>query len=198
MSSFDDKDEVSIKILDTAQALFQEYGIEDVSMHQVAQASGIGQGTLYRRFPSKNMLCLSLMQNKFQQFMKRTEAYLHSEQAVSAEQKLTTVVSNFLLLAGEDLEWIKQIMRTDRVRDTKVNCFELPPFIFIRDHVQSLLEEAAAEQKLKDVDPFFTACMIATGLTPEKIAYLNDEGYSIEDIADHYCQSFILPLFTEE
>ncbi|GIQ70391.1 TetR/AcrR family transcriptional regulator [Xylanibacillus composti] len=195
MSDLNEKDEVTIKILDTAQTLFQEYGIEDVSMHQIAQSSGIGQGTLYRRFPSKNMLCLSLMKNKFERFMRDTEAYLREARDVPVVQKLTTVVTRLVLLAGEDLEWMKQIMRTDRLRDTKVNCFELPPFVFIRNHVEHLLKEAEAAHKLKPVDPFFTASMIATSLTPEMITYLNDQGYSMEEIAERYCQSFIHPLF---
>lgn len=197
MFNLEFKDEVTIKILDTAQALFQERGIEDVTMHQVAQSAGIGQGTLYRRFPSKNMLCLVLKQKKFMKFMEDIEQYLDRAEQVPVVQKLTTVVTRLVMLAGTDLEWVKQILRTDRLRDTKMNCFELQPFVFIRDRVQELLEEAAADGKLKQVDPFFTAGMIATSLTPEMIAYLIDEGYEMKEIAARYCESFIIPLFKE-
>ncbi|WP_237566266.1 TetR/AcrR family transcriptional regulator [Paenibacillus sp. EZ-K15] len=59
-----ENDELGQKILDTAQALFNKYGVEDVSMHQVAKTAGIGQGTLYRRYPSKSKICFTLMEAK--------------------------------------------------------------------------------------------------------------------------------------
>ncbi|GAB3571106.1 TetR/AcrR family transcriptional regulator [Amycolatopsis endophytica] len=46
------------RIIDTARAALAADG--DVSMHAIAKAAGIGQGTLYRHFPTRETLVLAV------------------------------------------------------------------------------------------------------------------------------------------
>ncbi|NWF69900.1 MAG: TetR/AcrR family transcriptional regulator [Chloroflexi bacterium] len=48
-------------LLDTARRLFDEQGVEAVSMSALAEAAGVGKGTLYRHFTSKSDLCEALL-----------------------------------------------------------------------------------------------------------------------------------------
>ena len=49
------------KILSAARELFAERGVEQVSMDQVAEAAGVGKGTLFRRFGDRAGLARALL-----------------------------------------------------------------------------------------------------------------------------------------
>ncbi|MGW2377950.1 MULTISPECIES: TetR/AcrR family transcriptional regulator [Kitasatospora] len=50
------------KILVTAQQLFQDSGVDHVSMDDIAEAAGVGKGTLFRRFGNREGLIGALFQ----------------------------------------------------------------------------------------------------------------------------------------
>lgn len=48
-------------LLETAVRLFNEQGLENVSMSAIAEAAGVGKGTLYRHFKNKSDLAHALL-----------------------------------------------------------------------------------------------------------------------------------------
>ncbi len=48
-------------LLETAVRLFHEQGLENVSMSAIAEAAGVGKGTLYRHFKNKSDLAHALL-----------------------------------------------------------------------------------------------------------------------------------------
>ncbi|HET9141139.1 helix-turn-helix domain-containing protein [Actinophytocola sp.] len=52
------------RILDAAERLFHEHGVDSVSMDQLAQAAQVGKGTLFRRFGDKAGLAVALLDSR--------------------------------------------------------------------------------------------------------------------------------------
>lgn len=66
-------------LLDTAARLFAEHGVDEVTMSAVAQAAGVGKGTLYRHFTDKAELCHALLDYDQRDLQERTLKRLRSE-----------------------------------------------------------------------------------------------------------------------
>jgi AcrR family transcriptional regulator len=49
------------EVLDAAQSLFADRGIDGTSMDAIAHASGVSKATIYKHWPDKDALCLEVM-----------------------------------------------------------------------------------------------------------------------------------------
>src|SRR6202161_1597243 len=55
-----DAEQNSQRLLDAAAGVFAEHGLE-ASVEEIARTAGVGMGTLYRRFPTKDALISALV-----------------------------------------------------------------------------------------------------------------------------------------
>ena len=62
------------KLLSAASAAFVESGADDVSLEEIARRAGVGIGTLYRHFPTRQALLEAVYQDQAWQL--RTRALL--------------------------------------------------------------------------------------------------------------------------
>ena len=67
------------RILESAKAVFAECGA-DAQMDDVAARAGVGVGTVYRHFPTKEALMVELLRQKFRLFSDRALEALESDE----------------------------------------------------------------------------------------------------------------------
>jgi AcrR family transcriptional regulator len=65
-------------LLETARQLFLELGVDHVSMSAVAEAAGVGKGTLYRHFTNKIALIQALLDAEQRVLQERTFEHLNT------------------------------------------------------------------------------------------------------------------------
>lgn len=93
------------RLLVAAEHLFSAYGVESVTMSDVAEAAGVGKGTLYRHFSSKTELCHALLDQDQRELQNTVLQRLHNAQTPPLddlrwflEQASTFVYRNLSLL----------------------------------------------------------------------------------------------------
>ena len=87
------------RILESARALFAEYGAE-AQMDDVARRAGVGVGTVYRHFSTKEALLVELVRQKFRLFADRAREAL--EQGGDPFAALTGVMRRNAETAARD------------------------------------------------------------------------------------------------
>lgn len=65
------------RVLDAAEALFSERGLE-VGVAEIAERAGVGRGTLFRNFPSKEALIAAIVVERMSQAVTRARTLLEA------------------------------------------------------------------------------------------------------------------------
>ena len=71
------------RVLDAARTAFAEAGL-DVGVEEIARRAGVGKGTLYRRFPTKEALVCAIFEDILLEFERVSDEALEGEQAGQA------------------------------------------------------------------------------------------------------------------
>ncbi|HEY9656949.1 MAG TPA: TetR/AcrR family transcriptional regulator [Allocoleopsis sp.] len=171
------------RILTVARQLFAAHGVENVTMYQIAKATGIGQGTLYRRYANKGELCFALIESSFLQLCDEIDRDL-AQLALSQ-----TYLAQLDHLLGQLVTFVEaQIHLLGAIEDAAIGHkrqekFCSPLYGMIHQRVCQLLDAAMAAGEILPLNSPFTAdALLATlnielyqfqrhqrGFTPDQI-----------------------------
>jgi AcrR family transcriptional regulator len=178
-------------ILEVARRLFAEHGVDAVSMHQIALAAGIGQGTLYRRYAHKGEICMDLMGERHERFVEEIATLLAATATSPALERLESVLANNVALLEEQGNLLGPIAVTE-MRDAQCDKFEsawrlsfqrAPFYIWLHELLVGLLTEAVERGELAPLDVSYTADAILASLYPPFYRFQRQErGFSPERI----------------
>lgn len=179
------------RILVVARRLFAEQGVDAVSMHQIAMAAGIGQGTLYRRYAHKGELCIDLLRERHEQFVEEIAALFEVKATSPALERLDGVLAHLVAFLEEQGALLGPIAIAD-VRDLQCNesdssrRFSLqcaPLYPWLHELFTGLLTEAVGRGELTLLDIPYTADAILATLHPMFYRFQRQErGFSPERI----------------
>jgi AcrR family transcriptional regulator len=130
-------------ILLTAEKLFAERGVAETNMADIAQAAGVGKGTLYRRFANKGELCLAIMDTQMLEF-----------QETSLERMRQMTVAQ-----------VPKMEQLDQFLDTLVHFIDAHIPLLCEVQQLGLLEDIPGQQR-----PHFWQHMTISGLLQGAIA----------------------------
>jgi AcrR family transcriptional regulator len=133
-------------ILRTARTLFEERGVTCVTMEEIARASGVGKGTLYRRFSHKGFLCQALLDEPTRHLQEQTLEILR-ESGTSALEKLDAFLDLLVAFTAENLDLLyggnEPLCGADRLER-----FSHPAYDWRRSAVLGLLRAAVNEEDM--------------------------------------------------
>jgi AcrR family transcriptional regulator len=179
------------RILDAAQQLFMESGVEAVSMHQIAQAAGVGQGTLYRRYAHKGELCRDLLSESADRFIAGTEQqWAQDQRETPALERLTGLLARYLTLVETKLSLMAAIGDAcwGGRRGEK---FRTSGYRWMHRTIAGLLTEAMEQGELCPLDASFTADALLASLSPDVYQFQREErGLTPEQILQGVCRLF--------
>ncbi|GAA5219916.1 TetR/AcrR family transcriptional regulator [Membranihabitans marinus] len=86
-----DEEQVKSEIIEVAKGLIQQFGINKVTMKDIAQAAGKGKSTLYYYFKNKEEILDAVIEDEMHQFYSSSEKAVQNE--TGFENKLRTYIN---------------------------------------------------------------------------------------------------------
>jgi AcrR family transcriptional regulator len=179
------------RILEVARHLFAEHGVDAVSMHQIAVAAGIGQGTLYRRYAHKGALCIDLLQESHERFVEEIASLLAATATSPALERLDGVLAHMVAFLEEQGALLSPIavanarywLCDESGSSRRFAPHHAPLYDWLQEVLAGLLAEAVERGELISLDIPYMADAILTTLNPMYYRYQRQErGFTAERI----------------
>lgn len=173
------------RILAAAEALFAERGVASVNMAEIADAAGVGKGTLYRRFAHKGELCMALMDEQLRLHQDAMLEQLRSMQArgVAYVDQLCHFLRGVVQFTEQHIPLLCEVQRAFGVGEDGPES-DAPFFAWQHLTVQGILKRAQeAGEVAGDLSLDMTVDFLLAPLTASYFRYLrNQRGYSVDDL----------------
>ena len=164
-----------LKILDAAERLFAAHGIGNVSMDAVANAAGVGKGTLFRRFGDRAGLAVALLDERERELQERI---LHGPAPLGPAGSARNRLLGFLGAYADFLEAHGDVVLESETAVAGAR-YRVGAYRFWHRHLWVLLEQAAP-----GVDAEYQAHALLAPLAADLYQALRRGGFSARRIRD--------------
>jgi AcrR family transcriptional regulator len=101
------KEEMRNRIIDSAITLFDQFGIDEVTMDQIAEKADVAKGTLYNYFSSKDTVIAAYIQRSF--YNHDRERIEEIQNLPNTQERLTFLLMTLLQESGGKKRYLKNI-----------------------------------------------------------------------------------------
>ncbi|NMP24302.1 TetR/AcrR family transcriptional regulator [Sulfobacillus harzensis] len=165
------------RILTTALQLFEQQGVDHVSMNQIATAARIGPGTLYRRYRNKSELCLDLIKDSLVSLFDDIDAYLAQHQTMPPRDRLKEVLRLFISYRERKLQLLAGVEEGASVNGPR-STMQSPLYVELHEVMVNLFREMGLTGETGS-NGVFRADMLLTALKNDAYVFQRDvRGYS--------------------
>ncbi|MCD6280442.1 MAG: TetR/AcrR family transcriptional regulator [Deltaproteobacteria bacterium] len=170
------------QIKDAALKLFSEKGFHNTTMAEIALAAGVGKGTLYWYWKSKEELAFSLVSDMLSAFLALIEETRDCEgNIIKRLEKLAQRVAD---LYQQEKEYCRLLLkfRADRHYSFNPEYIEqvMSYYVRMRSAIASLIEQGIKSGEFRNVDSQFMAFIILGIVEGLELEWLeNEEEFSM-------------------
>lgn len=171
------------QILNASVKLFEEYGVENVSMHQIAKAAEIGQATLYRRYSNIGEICMAILSSNTQDFLKELDEYLLSgSQDQSPLAQLNDIIEKIAdYIDGKATMLV--VIKNEYSRELQLLQFNHPVFLYLHEIIAGLYSKSIQQKEIESLNTTLTTHSLVAALSPDLFLYQQKTlGFSKEEI----------------
>lgn len=149
------------QILETASELFYQKGIQHVGINEVIAESGVAKRTLYRWFPSKDLLIEEVMKYRAAQWIRWFETALSERGNTPKERLLSTFDVLREWYASPNFRGCPFINAVLEIADASHKAHQVS--IDLRESIRQLIMQLAAEAGVKNPDFFSRQYLLLIG-----------------------------------
>lgn len=182
-------------VLVAAREVFAHHG-NDASIEEVANRAGVGIGTVYRRFKSKDRLIAAVMEEARSRLIDGVEQEVSS--SLTSEVKLAHIVRLYCRLNEDHASLLDPfLMKNKPLKQAEPSTKE---DVHMRFLLEQVIKQGQLEKSFREtLDPSFAAALCIEVLRPR--AYINLRHtlqISPEELADHIQNLLIFGLTSGE
>jgi len=149
------------QILETASELFYHKGIQHVGINEVIAASGVAKRTLYRWFPSKDLLIEAVMNYRAAQWIRWFETAVSERGNTPKERLLSTFDVLREWYASPNFRGCPFINAVLEIADASHKAHQVS--IDLRESIRQIIMQLAAEAGVKNPDFFSRQYLLLIG-----------------------------------
>lgn len=149
------------QILETASELFYQKGIQHVGINEVIAESGVAKRTLYRWFPSKDLLIEAVMNYRAAQWIRWFETAVSERGNTPKERLLSTFDVLREWYASPNFRGCPFINAVLEIADASHKAHQVS--IDLRESIRQIIMQLAAEAGIKKPDFFSQQYLLLIG-----------------------------------
>ncbi|MBV8763104.1 MAG: TetR/AcrR family transcriptional regulator [Deltaproteobacteria bacterium] len=183
------REAVSEAILDAAEQVALENGIEAATAAAIAQRAGVAVGTLYNYFPDRDGILAALFKTRRAAIVPALDVAADETKALPFEERLRAYVRRLLEVFDDNASFLRLAVRADG-EGASIKGRDKTLMTQVLHHISQIMREGASRKlfPLTRVEPY---ARMLQGSLKGMVLWRVEEGVSVADDADLVVDTFL-------